>query len=150
MSAPNVVSFPVRNPAPPPIPAALPFVSARPFAPSRREYGLAEVARLTGLSHVSHKVLISTLRKLAEQAHMPLPKTPRIHAGKVCTGAAAIGMRSRWDALLFDDWLDDRSPPGGASLAPAKAAPSVPASVREDMAARAAMIAQLGSKRKRA
>lgn len=137
---PNVVAFPPRSRA-----AAL-SAPSRPFEPSRREYTLADVARLTGLAHASHKVLISTLRKLAEQAHMPLPKTPRIHAGKLCTGAAMIGMRSRWDALRFDDWLDDWTPPGGSS-APAHAAPVVTLATREAMAARAVELAQLGRKR---
>lgn len=157
MPSATIVSFP--SPAAPgavPLPTRLAAAAAPTrtlgtgLNPSRREYSLADVARLVGLSHASHRVVIGTLRKLAEQAHMPLPKTPRIHAGKLCTGSAMIGTRSRWDALRFDDWLDDRTPPGGAS-APAHAAPPVTAAVREDMAARAATLAQLGrNQRKRA
>lgn len=146
MPSANVVSFPTRAT----LHAAAPAVATRPIQPSRREYTLADVARLTGLSHASHKVLIATLRKLAEQAAMPLPKTPRIHAGKLCTGAAMIGMRSRWDALRFDDWLDDRTGPGGGAASAGAALPPVTASLREDMAARAATLAQLGNRRKRA
>lgn len=154
MPSANVVSFPTRATLPAAQHATAPALATRPIQPSRREYTLADVARLTGLSHASHKVLIATLRKLAEQAAMPLPKTPRIHAGKLCTGAAMIGMRSRWDALRFDDWLDDRTGPyGGGSGGAASAGatlPPVTASVREDMAARAATLAQLGNRRKRA
>lgn len=146
MPSATIVSFPSRAA----LPIAAPTLATRPIQPSRREYTLADVARLTGLSHASHKVLISTLRKLAEQAAMPLPKTPRIHAGKLCTGSAMIGMRSRWDALRFDDWLDDRTGPGGGAASIASALPPVTATVREDMAARAATIAQMGTRRKRA
>lgn len=127
-----------------------PRAPSRPFAQARREYTLWEVARLTGLAHVSPKVMISTLRKLAEQNGMPLPKTPRVHKGRIVTGPRAIGRRSRWDALRFDDWLDDWTPPGGGAIGRAIAAPAVPAvsrAMRDGMAARAAELATSGRKR---
>lgn len=153
VSRANVIAFPCA--APPAMFSAADDHAKVPHAfalnPARREYSLADVARLTGLAHVSHKALIATLRKLAVQAAMPLPKTPRIHAGRLCTGPAMIGVRSRWDALRFDDWLDDRTgPPGGACGDPdaARAAGSAAsASTREAMAARAAVLAQSGRKR---
>lgn len=129
-------------------PALMDRPVSRPFSPAPREYDLLAVARLTGMGHCSRKVLIGTLRKLAEQSGMPLPKTPRVHGGSICTGPTMIGARSRWDAMAFDAWLDGwTTPPPAASGVLAAARAEAGAHVRTAMAERAAMLGALGRKR---
>lgn len=131
--------------------AAATFPQARPFVPARREYDLGAIAHLVGMAHCSRRVLIETLRKLAEQSGMPLPKTPRIHAGRVCVGPQAIGARSRWDAMVFDAWLDSWTPPPtlAGAVAPGRIVLSDHAgpALRSQMAQRAAALGALGRKR---
>ncbi|WP_225205063.1 hypothetical protein [Novosphingobium huizhouense] len=147
----QLLAFPgkARTAPPPPDAPDLPRLRhSRPFVPATREYDINAVARLVGLAHVSQKVLIGTLRKLAEQSGMPLPKTPRIHAGIVQSGALSIGKRSRWDAMRFDDWLDGWTPPGGAAAYPGALVPeTASAATRDAMASRAVLLGQLGRRR---
>jgi hypothetical protein len=140
----QLLAFPSRAAHPPAI-AEPAFHAPRPFRPAAREYDLGAIMILVGMAHRSRKVVIGTLRKLADQSGMPLPKTPRVHAGRICTGPDAIGTRSRWDAMVFDAWLDGWMPPAPSASGPALSAAD-PA-LRRAMAARAAALGAIGRKR---
>lgn len=120
---PHPVPAPVREPA-----ANLPATGGR-----GGEYALADIARPLGLLHRPIRTIIDTLRALAKHDGMPLPRTPRVERDKVIKGPNSIVKASRWDAGLFDAWLDGRGP---QSPAPAM----VPTPIREEMQARARAI----------
>lgn len=88
--------------------AALPTTGGR-----GNEYGVGELARALSLRHRPNRTIIDTLRILARDGGMPLPRTPRVRAGRLVEGPASIHLHSRWDAELVDAWLDNRS--GGGS-----------------------------------
>jgi hypothetical protein len=88
--------------------------------------------------HFGARTIVDKLRVLADRDGMPLPRTPRIASGKPVHGPLVIYSKSRWDAGEFDAWIDGRGPTGGgAPVARPLAAP-----VRNEMAGRAAQIAQ--------
>lgn len=120
---PPPVSAPVREAA-----ANLPATGGR-----GGEYALADIARPLGLLHRPIRTIIATLRLLAEHDGMPLPRTPRVVRKAIIKGPDSIVQASRWDAGLFDAWLDGRGP---QSPAPAM----VPEPIRQEMQARAAAI----------
>lgn len=130
------------------IPFAAPRTAPRPMTNARREYTFCEVSRLLALAGES-RTQISYLRDLANQCGMPLPKNPRRFRGRLQTGPAMIGCKSRWCALEFDAWLDSQHtpPPGVGAMPPSGAveqSPPLPAPVRADMRQRARLLAAGG------
>lgn len=114
---------------------------ASPYSGGRRhEYALADLSRALGVRHLTIKTIIAHLRALARDCDMPLPKTPRLYAGKIVHGADSIHKGSRWDAELFDAWLDRRD----GTVAPV---PEMPTGyLRQEMANRARLVVIQGGK----
>lgn len=128
----------------------VPLAPPRPFgsagvqaAPRRRRfYAFADLVRAFALddAEVTVRTQIEYLRRLHDQAAMPLPVNPRWWGGRLQVGAAMIGQRSRWCALEFDAWADSqRNPPPAAAMA--ADVPPLPPLVRHDCAQRARLLA---------
>lgn len=127
----TILPFPAVRVAPPAAikaPAALPTTSGR-----RCEYALGDLARLLGIAHFAPRTIIEMLRAKARQDGMPLPKTPRLRAGKLVAGPQSIWLHSRWDAERFDGWKAESD--GDGPCPPASAA------LRAELASRAERIA---------
>lgn len=87
--------------------------------PCRRTYTLGDMIRLCGLEDYETRTAIEHLRLMARQKGLPLPRNLRVFGQQLISGPAAIGRRSKWDALAVDAWLDQPPPHGGgAALAP--------------------------------
>lgn len=119
-------TVPPNAPAPAPAPA---------FMPRPAVYSIADMARLLSIPG-KPRTVISTLRRLAHDAQLPLPRNPRYHGGQLQRGPAAIGARSIWDAGAVEYWLS--GPPTGPAAAPATGRPSN--SLRGQVSARAAQL----------
>lgn len=113
---------------PPPAPGA-----ALPLPPAhfrRREYSIFCLARLLGIyerttrdgrvRHAADRTIVRHIRALIETAGLPAPVGIRIRRGRdaagrersaVLEGAAAVDMRSRWDAAAVDAWFAGRLSP---------------------------------------
>ncbi len=118
--------------------APLIAVTARPAFSPRREYAFRDLVDLLALRGMESRSQVETLRRLADQCGLPLPKNPRTHAGRVQHGPLAIGRRSIWCALQVDAWLDRQGSPPPVAAA---AAPPLPAPLRADLRSRARMLA---------
>lgn len=115
---PTIIAFP-RAPAPPPRAATVPGHRSPCAAARRTQYTPADLAAALHLGHFSTRTIIAKLRILAETQGLPLPRTPRIVAGRAVTGPESIHLHSRWDAGEVDAWLAGGDPPpAGAALAP--------------------------------
>lgn len=92
--------------------------STTPFTGGRRnEYALGDIARALAIRHLTVKTIIAQLRTLAVDCSMPLPKSPRLYGGRIVTGPQSIHKHSRWDAELFDAWVESRAHDAAPSLA---------------------------------
>lgn len=132
--------FPPSAPPPRVMPAIAASHAGTPLPQTggrRGEYAIADIARELSLLHRSIRTIVDTLRALAKDAGMPLPRTPRVLKGEVVRGPRSICKDSRWDAAEIDAWLDDRPPtaPAGA----ARARPLAPP-LRAQMAVRARLL----------
>jgi hypothetical protein len=118
---------------------ASPALPSLPVTGGRRgEYAIGDLARELRLTHYrERRRIIDALRALARHKGMPLPRTPRVHAGKVVDGPGSIHLHSRWDAGEIDAWLDGRTTPGGAGALRIE----LPPPLRAEMARRAQEIA---------
>lgn len=83
----------------------------------RREYSLFEVARRLGIGERSTATIIRHVRDLIDLRGLPAPLGVRIVRGRdeagrekstVLEGAAAVHLRSMWNADLFDAWSRQR------------------------------------------
>jgi hypothetical protein len=104
---------------------------------------LGELAQRLGLDGLAPRTTIARLRHLHEQAELPLPVNPRFVCGQLQTGAATICARSLWDRGAVLVWLDHGcTTPPAASSAP----PPVSATLRHQLAHRAAELLQQGAR----
>jgi hypothetical protein len=112
----------------------------------RRFYRFADLVRMLALDDpaVTIRTQIEYLRRMHLQSGMPLPVNPRWWAGRLQHGAAMIGQRSKWCALEIDAWAEGERTPPGAPPSAAGAAPPFPPLARQDMAARAQLLAGAG------
>lgn len=100
---------------------------------NRRRFMTApEVAARLGMGDLSPRAALDRLRVLHLQGGMPLPISPRIVAGELKTGAAAIHWRSKFDRGIMLSWIED-----GAGAASQQRAPNDPPS--RQLATRAAL-----------
>lgn len=113
---------PNLSPALPGVPTRAAFTGnaappATPFTGGRRnEYALGDIARALGIRHLTPKTIITHLRAMAVDCAMPLPKSPRLWKGRIVTGPESIHRNSRWDAELFDAWLESRDRPAAPAI----------------------------------
>lgn len=105
----------------------------------RRFMTTAELAGRMGLGDVSRRTAMDRLRVLHVQAGMPLPRSPRVVAGKLKMGAASIHWASLFDRGEMLAWIEDGyCRPGGGSTSPETSASRLH-HVREQLASRCVM-----------
>lgn len=105
----------------------------------RRFMTTAELAGRMGLGDLSRRTAMDRLRVLHIQGGMPLPRSPRVVAGKLKTGAASIHWGSLFDRGEMLAWIEDGyCRPGGGSNSP-ETTPSRQRHVREQLASRCVM-----------
>lgn len=109
--------------------------AARPVAQivplHNRTVGLGYIAGRLGRDDAAPATVVRLIRALTDQRGFPPPTAPRLVAGQLLDGAAAVTPRSKWPLDAVMAWFDNGIPPRIAAALDAEDQRAVDARINE-------------------